>query len=69
MGFFEFKSKLWPKVISLSLDFMASHLYPQALSGSVQPPSKNLIKSFEDNGTISDKEAFKGKWPFGISTL
>lgn len=71
MGFFEYKSKLWPKVFSLSLEFMASHLYPQAISGNppFQPPSKNLIKSFEDNGTISDKEAFNGKWPFGISTL
>tara|TARA_R110000822_G_scaffold14426_3_gene50780 strand:- start:1030 stop:1776 length:747 start_codon:yes stop_codon:yes gene_type:complete len=69
MGFFEYKEKLWPKVFSLSLDFVASQTYPQPMSGGIMPAAKNLIRSLTDGGGISDKEVYRGKWPFGISTL
>ena len=60
MGFFEFKSKLWPKVYSLKVDLVV----PTKVNG------KSLIKVFTKEGAINSEEVNSGgTWPFGVKTL
>ena len=62
MGFFEYYGQLFPKVFSLSLDFLA----PAKLAD--RNSSKKLFNSFGKGGTIKDELTRNGTFPFGVNT-
>jgi len=62
-GFFEHRSKLWPKLyeIDFKLDVM------NMVANEEGDASNYLIRSYSESGGISPKEATSGTWPFGVS--